>query len=112
MREEQLRIGGRLGIGRRDARTHQILGFPAGRLDTLVGQDARVEQQPLEPAEALVRALLEAGILTKEHAAAVKQECEDLMRAGIQAAEAEPAPDPELLFSHAYVDPPGNMRHG
>ena len=28
------------------------------------------------------------------------------MRAGIAAAEAEPAPDPELLFRHAYVDPP------
>jgi pyruvate dehydrogenase E1 component alpha subunit len=58
------------------------------------------------------RVLQEAGILTNEHAAAVKQQCEDLMRAGIQAAEAEPAPDPELLFAHAYVDPPGNMRHG
>jgi hypothetical protein len=42
----------------------------------------------------------------------VRQECEDLMRAGIAAAEAEPAPDPELVFANAYVDPPGNMRHG
>ena len=34
------------------------------------------------------------------------------MRAGITAAEAEPPADPELLFTHAYVDPPRNMRNG
>jgi hypothetical protein len=34
------------------------------------------------------------------------------MRAGIAAAEAEPPADDELLFAYAYVDPPGNMRHG
>ena len=32
------------------------------------------------------------------------------MRAGITAAEAEPPADPELLFTHAYVDPPPNLR--
>ena len=34
------------------------------------------------------------------------------MRAGIAAAEAEAPPDPELVFTHAYVDPPPNMRNG
>jgi pyruvate dehydrogenase E1 component alpha subunit len=58
------------------------------------------------------RVLKEAGILTDEHAEAVHRDCEELMRAGIAAAEAEPPADPELLFSHAYVDPPGNMRRG
>jgi hypothetical protein len=29
------------------------------------------------------------------------------MRAGIAEAEAEPPPDPALLFEHAYADPPG-----
>src|SRR6476619_4464379 len=58
------------------------------------------------------RVLKEAGILTDEHAEAVHREAEDLMRAGIAAAEAEPPADPELLFSHAYVDPPGNLRRG
>ena len=42
----------------------------------------------------------------------MKQECEDLMRAGITAAEAEPPGDPELLFANAYVDPPASMRNG
>ncbi len=31
------------------------------------------------------------------------------MRAGIAAAEAEPPPDPALLFEHAYVDPPASF---
>ena len=34
------------------------------------------------------------------------------MRAGIAAAESEAPADPELLFQHAYVDPPPNMRNG
>jgi pyruvate dehydrogenase E1 component alpha subunit len=58
------------------------------------------------------RVLKDAGILTDEHAEAVHRECEELLRAGIAAAEAEPAADAELLFSNAYVDPPGNMRAG
>jgi pyruvate dehydrogenase E1 component alpha subunit len=58
------------------------------------------------------RVLKEAGILTDEHAEAVHREAEELMRAGIAAAEAEPPADPDLLFRHAYVDPPGNMRNG
>src|SRR5881392_2419558 len=33
------------------------------------------------------RLLRDAGVLTEEHAGAVRQECEDLMRAGIAAAE-------------------------
>jgi pyruvate dehydrogenase E1 component alpha subunit len=58
------------------------------------------------------RLLKGAGVLTDEHAAAVRAEAEELMRAGIAAAEAESPADPELLFAHAYVDPPGNMRNG
>jgi hypothetical protein len=51
-------------------------------------------------------------VLTDERAEAVRKEAEDLLRAGITAAEAEAPGDPELLFSNAYVDPPGNMRNG
>jgi TPP-dependent pyruvate/acetoin dehydrogenase alpha subunit len=52
------------------------------------------------------------GILTDEHAALVRTDAEDLMRAGIAAAESEAPADPALLFQHAYVDPPPNMRNG
>src|SRR3954468_23624087 len=43
--------------------------------------------------------LRRVGVLTDDDAATVKQECEDLMRAGIGAAEAEPPADEELLFA-------------
>jgi pyruvate dehydrogenase E1 component alpha subunit len=56
--------------------------------------------------------LKELGVLTDERAAAVRAECEELLRAGIAAAEAAPPADPELLFANVYVDPPGNMRRG
>jgi pyruvate dehydrogenase E1 component alpha subunit len=52
------------------------------------------------------------GVLGEDHAESVKRECEELMRAGIAAAEAEPPPNPELLFTHAYVDPPDSLRNG
>jgi pyruvate dehydrogenase E1 component subunit alpha len=56
--------------------------------------------------------LREAGLLTDELVESARKDAEDLMRAGIAAAEAEPPGDPELLFTHAYVDPPENMRNG
>ena len=52
------------------------------------------------------------GVLTDELAAAAKAEAEAALRAGIAAAEAEAPPDPELLFSNAYVDPPPGFRDG
>jgi pyruvate dehydrogenase E1 component alpha subunit len=74
---------------------------------------ARVEQERARECVGRFESRLkEAGILTEERAAAMRTEAEDLMRAGIAAAEAEPPADPELLFSHAYVDPPGNLRRG
>jgi pyruvate dehydrogenase E1 component alpha subunit len=73
----------------------------------------RVEQERAnECVGRFERLLKDAGILTDEHAESVRKDAEDLMRAGIAAAEAEPAADPELLFANAYVDPPGNMRRG
>ena len=56
--KHELRIGGRLGLGRRDAGTEQAFGFAAGRLDDLVGQDAEPSQEGLVLAEAFPRALL------------------------------------------------------
>ena len=73
----------------------------------------RVEQERANECLGRFESLLQdAGILTAERAEAVRKDAEELMRAGIAAAEAEPPADPELLFAHAYVDPPGNMRNG
>ena len=49
------------------------------------------------------------GLLSDEAAEAVRGEAADLMRAGIAEAEAEPRPDPGLVFEHAYVDPPPSL---
>jgi pyruvate dehydrogenase E1 component alpha subunit len=74
---------------------------------------ARVEQERAhECVGRYAEVLKRAGVLTDERADAIRKEAEDLMRAGITAAEAEAPADPELLFRNAYVDPPGNMRNG
>jgi pyruvate dehydrogenase E1 component alpha subunit len=52
------------------------------------------------------------GILGDDLDASIESEALERMREGIAAAEAEPDPDPELLFEHAYVDPPPNLREG
>jgi pyruvate dehydrogenase E1 component alpha subunit len=73
----------------------------------------RVEQERAnECVGRFERLLLDAGVLDEERVEAVRREAEELLRAGIAAAEAVPPADPELLFANAYVDPPGNMRRG
>jgi pyruvate dehydrogenase E1 component alpha subunit len=52
------------------------------------------------------RYLRRIGLLGDELAAEIKQEALDVMREAIAAAEAEPPPDPALVFEHAYVSPP------
>ena len=52
------------------------------------------------------RYLRRLGVLTEEHAEAVKVDALESMRAGIVAAEAEPPADPSLVFEHAYAEPP------
>ena len=74
---------------------------------------ARVEEERAnECVGRYERFLRDAGLLNEQLVASLRQDAEDLMRAGITAAEAEPPPEPELLFRHAYVDPPPNLRHG
>jgi pyruvate dehydrogenase E1 component alpha subunit len=53
--------------------------------------------------------LRERGILDDERVARVRGDAEDAMRDGISAAEAEPPPDPRLVFEHAYADPPAQI---
>ena len=74
---------------------------------------ARVEEERArECVGRYERFLKRLGLLNDELIASTRSEAEDLMRAGITAAEAEAPPDPELLFANAYVDPPPNMRNG
>jgi TPP-dependent pyruvate/acetoin dehydrogenase alpha subunit len=75
--------------------------------------EARVEEERAnECLGRFERLLLEAGVLSEERVQVARKDAEDLMRAGIAAAEAEPPADPELVFTHAYVNPPENMRNG
>ena len=52
------------------------------------------------------RYLQRLGVLTGERAEEIREEALERMREGIAAAEAEPAPDPGLLFANTYVNPP------
>ena len=58
MREEQLGIGGRLGLGGGDAGAQQVLRLLAHRLAALVVEHADAPQERLVLADALARALL------------------------------------------------------
>jgi pyruvate dehydrogenase E1 component alpha subunit len=50
--------------------------------------------------------LRERGIADDELVARVRSEAEEALRTGIAEAEAEPPPDPRLVFEHAYAEPP------
>jgi pyruvate dehydrogenase E1 component alpha subunit len=58
------------------------------------------------------RYLRRLGVLTDELADETRADALDRMRKGIAAAEALPPPDADLVFSHAYVDPPPGLREG
>ncbi len=49
------------------------------------------------------------GVLTGALAEEIRAEALDVMREGIAQAEAEPAPDPGLVFEHAYANPPASL---
>src|SRR4029077_16858690 len=50
------------------------------------------------------------GVLDDVTADEIKKEALETMRQGITQAEAEPEPDPELVFDNAYVLPPPGLR--
>jgi len=53
--------------------------------------------------------LARLGVLDDERVEAVRAEAQELMRRGIAQAEAEPPPDPGLVFENAFVDPPASF---
>jgi pyruvate dehydrogenase E1 component subunit alpha len=56
------------------------------------------------------RYLRRAGVLEDRVAEEIREESLAAMKAGIAAAEGLPAPDPELVFTHAYAEPPPDLR--
>jgi pyruvate dehydrogenase E1 component alpha subunit len=55
------------------------------------------------------RYLRRIGVLADEQVEALRAEALERMRTGIAEAEDEPAPDPALLFEHAYARPPASQ---
>jgi pyruvate dehydrogenase E1 component alpha subunit len=58
------------------------------------------------------RYLRRAGSITDELVEEARADALARMKQGIVAVEALPQPDPEVVFSHAYVDPPSTLRDG
>jgi pyruvate dehydrogenase E1 component alpha subunit len=58
------------------------------------------------------RYLRRLGVLTDAFAEQAHEQARAAMRDGIAAAESLPEPDPSLVFQHAYVEPPPNLRDG
>ena len=70
----------------------------------------RVEEEKLnECLGRYERYLRRLGVLTDERVEEIRGESLERMREGIGAAEAEPPADPELLFKHAFVNPPASF---
>ena len=77
---------------------------------SLYVDEERVAQEKENECVGRYRRYLERrGLLSDEQAEAVRQEALETMRAGIAEAEAEPPPDPELVFAHAYGEPPPSL---
>ena len=88
------------------AAPHATADDPSAYID----QERVEEERARECVGQYERFLQRLGLIDDEVVAATRKEAEDLMRAGIAAAEAEPPADPELVFTQAYVDPPENLR--
>src|SRR5204862_469947 len=83
---------------------HATTDDPSASID----QERVEEERARECVGQYERFLQRLGLIDDEVVAATRKAAEDLLRAGIAAAEAEPPADPRLVFTHAYVDPPEN----
>src|SRR5438034_9824636 len=87
------------------AAPHATADDPSAYIDPVKVAEEK-EHECVGRYEAYLRRL---GLLSDEAAAAVRAEAAEELRAGIAQAEAEPQPDPELLFAHAYANPPASF---
>src|SRR5919197_814587 len=85
---------------------HATADDPSSYIDPQRVEEER-QREGVGRYEAYLRRL---GLLSDQAAEAVRAEAVQLMRDGIAQAEAEPPPDPELLFAHAFVDPPPSLQ--
>jgi pyruvate dehydrogenase E1 component alpha subunit len=84
------------------AAPHATADDPSAYVDAEQVEEARAN----ECVGRYARYLRRLELLTDELEQEIKEDALARMRAGIAEAEAQPAPDPALLFEHAYVDPP------
>jgi pyruvate dehydrogenase E1 component alpha subunit len=84
---------------------HATADDPSAYVDPARVDEER-ERECVGRYEAYLRRL---GVLDDAFAEDVRGEAAAAMRAGIAAAEAEPPPDPALIFENAYVDPPPSV---
>ncbi len=89
------------------AAPHATADDPTVYVDSDLVEEAR-RQECLGRFEGYLR---RRGLLDEEAAQAVRDDALTAMREGIAAAEAEPPPDPALLFEHALADPPPSFEH-
>ena len=73
-------------------------------------EDEVEEWKAKDPIPRLETYLREQGILDDERVAEIESEVEDRVADAIEAAEAEPRPDPEEMFEHAYAELPPQLR--
>ena len=85
---------------------HATADDPAAYIDPELVAEAR----RTECVGRFERYLRRLGVLTDELGEETRAEAAAAMRAGITAAEAEPAPDPALVFEYAYEELPAGLR--
>ena len=73
-------------------------------------EDEVEEWKAKDPIPRLETYLREQEILDDERVAEIESEVEDRVADAIEAAEAEPRPDPEEMFEHAYAELPPQLR--
>ena len=89
------------------AAPHATADDPSGYVDPQLVAEARAN----ECVGRYVRYLRRLDVLTDELEQELRAEALELMRAGIGAAEARPAPDPGVIFEHALASPPESWQH-
>jgi pyruvate dehydrogenase E1 component subunit alpha len=87
------------------AAPHATADDPSAYIDAERVEEAR-ENECVGRYERYLRRL---GVLTDDAVEATREWALGVMREGIAQAEAEPPPDPSLVFEHAYAEPPPSL---